>query len=116
MTRDFAAVAARISSIPAAAEAALNGAVQIAAASCAETARILVPVDSGALRASIAVASTGAGSANVRATADYAAMVEYGTSRMPPRPYMQPAALSARTVLPQTAIAAVRGALGGSKR
>lgn len=62
----------------------------------AKIARRLAPVDTGALRDSIAVrldrrsgtAAATAGDANV----DYAAPVEFGTSRQPAQPFMTPAA------------------------
>lgn len=61
----------------------------------AQAAREIVPVETGALRGSIASTAQGL-SAAVTASAPYAAMVEYGTSRMAPRPYMYPAAQAAR--------------------
>ena len=63
--------------------------------SAAQAAREIVPVETGALRGSIASNAQGL-SAAVTASAPYAAMVEYGTSRMAPRPYMYPAAQTAR--------------------
>ena len=54
-------------------------------------ARELAPVDTGELRESISFAATDNG-AVVYASANHAAMVEYGTSRMSPRPFMLPAA------------------------
>ena len=54
----------------------------------AERARECVPVDSGALRAGISASPDG----SVTACAPYAAMVEYGTSRMAARPFMLPSA------------------------
>ena len=61
----------------------------------AGAARENVPVETGALRGSIASAAQGL-SAAVTAAAPYAAIVEYGTSRMAPRPYMYPAAQAVR--------------------
>ena len=115
MTNDFSAVAARINAIPAAAETGLTAAALSAAESCAEAARALVPVDSGELRESISASQAGSMSAQVTATAGHAAMVEYGTSRMPPQPYMQPAAQQARGEFTERAAAAVRGAVRGAK-
>ena len=115
MNNDFSAAAARIQAIPAAVEAGLNGAVLAAAEQCAEAAREVVPVDSGELRSSISASAADAMAAEVAATAGHAAMVEYGTSRMPPRPYMQPAAEQARAALIEAATAAVRGAVRGAR-
>ena len=67
-------------------------AVYLAAGRCADIARTTVPVDTGALRDSIGVSPGGAYVASAVASASYAAMVEYGTSKMPPQPYMLPAA------------------------
>ena len=61
----------------------------------AQLARSLVPVDSGELRASISAASERRLDARVTANAPYAAMVEYGTSKMAARSYMLPAAQAA---------------------
>jgi len=72
----------------------MNRALDAAAAAAenaAAVARSTVPVDTGALRDSIAT-GTIPGGAVLRAGTDHAAMVEYGTTRMPPRPYMLPAA------------------------
>ena len=63
-----------------------------ATARCADIARADVPVDTGALKGSIGVQRGGTYTASVTASAPYAAMVEYGTSKMPPQPYMLPAA------------------------
>lgn len=57
----------------------------------AEIAGDLAPVDTGELRGSIC-ASPAPDGAVLRADAPHAAMVEYGTSKMPPRPFMLPAA------------------------
>jgi HK97 gp10 family phage protein len=59
----------------------------------AKSARALVPVRTGALRASIRAERTDAGHA-VRAgggAVDYAAYVEFGTQRMAAQPYLRPA-------------------------
>lgn len=53
----------------------------------AETARQIVPVDTGTLQESI----TSEGG-RVSTDVPYAAFVEYGTSYTPPQPYMRPAA------------------------
>lgn len=73
--------------------AAASAAAATAQEAC-ENARLLAPEDTGALRMSISSAQTDGGAA-VYAAAPHAAMVEFGTGRMPPRPYMLPAAQSA---------------------
>lgn len=72
--------------------------VSLAADGACKTARSLAPVDTGELRGSIC-ASRGGLEARVTAACGYAAAVEFGTSRMPPRPFMQPAAESAKADL-----------------
>ena len=56
-------------------------------------AKSLAPWDTGTLRNSIST-TIGAGglSAEIGPTVDYAPYLEYGTRRMPPQPYMGPAA------------------------
>lgn len=61
-------------------------------------ARSLAPVDTGELRGSISAVHGGL-EARVVAACGHAAAVEFGTSRMPPRPFMQPAAESAKADL-----------------
>lgn len=51
----------------------------------------LVPVKTGLLRSSIHVERIDHLAVQVRADADYAAYVEYGTSRAPAQPFMTPA-------------------------
>lgn len=53
-------------------------------------AKVFVPVDTGTLQGSIATEVDGL-AAEVSATTEYADYVEYGTSRMRPQPYMNPA-------------------------
>ncbi len=65
------------------------------AESAAQAARDIAPVQTGALRSGIAAAAQGL-SASASASAPYAAMVEYGTARMPPRPFMLNAAQAVR--------------------
>lgn len=54
------------------------------------SAKSLCPVDTGRLRDSISVNAEGS-TAVVSANTDYAAYVEFGTSKMPPQPYLVPA-------------------------
>lgn len=60
----------------------------------AESAREHAPVDSGELKNSISAQPCGSCCARVQAEAGHAAAVEYGTSRMRPRPYLLPMARS----------------------
>lgn len=60
----------------------------------ADMARSSAPVDSGELRGSISAEACGGSCASVQARARHAAAVEYGTSRMQPRPYLLPMARS----------------------
>ncbi len=73
-------------------------------------ARSLCPVDTGRLRGSISV-SAGSNSAVVSANTDYAAYVEFGTSKMAAQPFMVPAALNASGKIAAAAAAALH--LGG---
>ena len=68
-------------------------AVIASAGRCAAAARESVPVDTGELRDSIGAASGGEYVSSVFASAPHAAMVEYGTVKMSPQPFMLPAAL-----------------------
>ena len=61
----------------------------------AADARARAPVRTGQLRASISRAGSGA-EARVVARAPHAGYVEYGTARMPARPYLWPAVEAAR--------------------
>ena len=85
-----------------------------AAMNCArqgmQIAREKAAVDSGALRDSIA-ARQEEGYACVSAGASHAPMVEYGTSRFYPRPFMQPMAEEMRPVLIDEAARALREVL-----
>jgi HK97 gp10 family phage protein len=56
------------------------------------TAKIKVPVDTGALRASIQSDMTGDTSGQVSTNMEYCEFVEFGTVKMGARPYMTPAA------------------------
>jgi len=59
-------------------------------------AKVLCPVDTGALRASIMVTETGEMSAEVGPHTEYESYIEFGTVHMAAQPYMTPAAEGAR--------------------
>ena len=59
-------------------------------------AKVLCPVDTGALRASIYVTEKGEMSAEVGPHMEYEMYVEYGTKHMAAQPYLTPAAEGAR--------------------
>lgn len=88
-------LAKRLERAAAVLEQKLAEAAQAAASQAAEEARRNVPVDTGELRESITCSADGL-TAQVRADAPYAALVEYGTRRMPPRPFLRPAAMTAQ--------------------
>lgn len=83
-----------------------------------DTARSLVPVDTGALRTSIEVfGAGGSGERTVEAgqSLDYAPFVEYGTARQAAQPFMTPAAERHRADLPKniaTRLKALEGRSG----
>ena len=85
-------------------------------------AKQLVPVDTGALRASIRISSTteaanlGLSGATVEVGQPYASFVEYGTSRMAPQPFMRPAVDSVRNPFRQDVLEAAAELLGGRGR
>lgn len=68
---------------------------QSSAAHCAALAREKAPVDTGALRSSIGTRSAGKYAAESFASVPYAAIVEIGGSRTPPKPYLLPSAREA---------------------
>lgn len=65
--------------------------IQRAAFQCEALAKSLAPVDTGLLRNSIQAEEEGQLSWIVGPHTDYAAHVEFGTHRMPARPYLTPA-------------------------
>jgi len=85
--------------------------VAASAEHAAETARSLAPVDSGELRRGIGVRRYDKTEGAVVSAAPHSAMVEYGTSRMPPQVFMLPAAQDARVEFLESARAAAREVL-----
>ena len=82
------------SALPEAFRAAALSAAQDAAHEAAKTAQSLVPVRTGALKASIAAEPLPNG-ALIRASRPYAATLELGSLRAAPQPYLLPAAREA---------------------
>ena len=80
-------------------------AVAAGAEAVAENARSVCPVDTGALRDSISV-SLGA---EISANTDYAAYVEFGTSRMAAQPYLVPSLLGNENAVLSAMAAAITG-------
>ena len=81
----------RLSALPERLEAAALSAADAAAREAVQAARSLVPVRTGALRASIRVQPLSNG-ASAEAAQPYAFLVEAGSTRVPARPYLLPAA------------------------
>lgn len=80
--------------VPAAARARVRVAVQKTSEDIKRDAQLLAPVDTGNLRSSIhrlTIDNAWAITGRVRADAEYGELVEYGTSRMAPQPFMGPA-------------------------
>ena len=72
----------------------------------ADEARAMCPVDTGALRNSIAV-SAGNDGAEISADADYAAYVEFGTWKMAAQPFLVPALLNSADAITAHVAAAI---------
>ena len=71
-----------------------------------DRAKEICPVDTGRLRDSISAERNGT-SARISANTDYAAYVEFGTSKTAPHPYLVPAILDSADIAAQAAAAAV---------
>lgn len=102
-------------------EQALKGAVAETALDVERDAKRSAPVDTGRLRSSIGVEFIDGGlAADVTASAEYAVWVEQGhnvpgsTKRIPPRPFLTPAAERARARFRGVVESHARRALGGS--
>lgn len=72
--------------------------MEAAAQAVCDSAKSMCPVDTGALRSSINVSVNG-NRAEISADTDYASYVEFGTSKMAPRPYLVPALLQNREAI-----------------
>lgn len=84
----------------------VSEAVRKGAEAVAENARNICPVDTGTLKNSIAVAYEG-GRAEISANTDYAAYVEFGTSKMSAQPFLVPSLLGNESAV----LDAIAGAL-----
>lgn len=73
-------------------------------------AKTIVPVDTGALKASIQARAVGSLTSEVAVGQEYGPHVEFGTVRMSARPYLTPSVDMARQPFEQAIGAAVRAA------
>lgn len=90
----------------------VSAAVKEASEHVADEAKMRVPVDTGDLRDAIHVERGGPATYSVLAgdsDAFYGHMVEFGTSRTAPRPFMVPAAEASRAVAEAMVTAVLRG-------
>lgn len=85
----------RLNALPEGLLANAKAAALAAAEQAAASARANAPVDTGKLRESISFSKTHSGAVTT-ASAQHAPMVEFGTVKMPPQPFMLPAAQSVR--------------------
>lgn len=111
MRSDISSFARRLAVLPRRMEDAMVRVVEENAGQAAENARDLAPVDSGELKHGIAVRKYGRAEGAVISAAPHSVMVEYGTSRMPPQPFMLPAAQDARGKFMESARTAAREVL-----
>lgn len=98
-----------LSDIAAGVEAAVSEAIAAGAEIVRGQAQSVCPVDTGTLRDSIAVTQSGT-NADISANTDYAAYVEFGTSKMAAQPYLVPSLLGSENAI----IAAIAASLGGA--
>lgn len=82
--------------------------IEAAGNAVADSARSVCPVRTGALRNSIEVTREGS-CARVSANTDYAAYVEFGTSKMAPEPYLVPSLIENADAIES----AIANAIGG---
>lgn len=107
---------AKLSKLDPLTRGAISRGVQKAAAKVEGDAKLITPVDTGALRSSINVAgkSTPNGAeASIGTNLEYAAHVEFGTSRAKAQPYLQPALQKNKKPATQIVLNEVRNAYKG---
>ena len=93
-------------------EVAVGDAVRKAAMEVERNAKINCPVDTGVLRSSIGAEEITPLLFEVGTNVEYAAFVEFGTSRMAAQPYLEPAAETVRAKYPDIVKAGVRSEVG----
>ena len=89
-------------------EGAVADAVRNAAMEVEREAKINCPVDTGILRGSISAEEKEPMLFEVGTNVEYAAHIEFGTSKMAAQPYLEPAAETARAKYPDLVKAGVR--------
>ncbi len=100
MIRGEREVIANIGKAAAAIEKATGAAVREAAMMVEREAKTNTPVDTGRLRGSIASEEKTPLLFEVGTNVEYAAFIEFGTSKMAAQPYLEPAVESARSKYP----------------
>ena len=101
-------VTANLTKAAAAIEGAVGDTVRKAAMEVERNAKINCPVDTGILRGSISAEEKDPLFFEVGTNVEYAAYVEFGTSRMAAQPYLEPAAETVRAKYPDLVKAGVR--------
>lgn len=91
-TTDVKKLQAKLDAVGPANKARAERALRKAAKDVERDAKLLVPVDTGALKNSIGIDQPSPSQAIIGPTMNYASYVERGTSRQAPQPYMRPAA------------------------
>lgn len=105
-------IIARLGDVDASARDGLSDGLAEAAESLRREARSAAPVRSGKLRDSIAVAGDALPGFAVTARAPYARFVEFGTRKVPARPFLMPALLRLRRALVQRVAETLSRAMG----
>lgn len=112
MTIQYAKGLSGLSDLTPRIQAVVRAEIQDAAEEIEFLAKEIVPVDTGALQASIHVVPFGDDAVQVRADMPYAAYVEYGTAHAAAQPYMTPAVQAVFPGLERKVAAAIRDEIG----